>query len=265
MSSLIAIEDAGHVRTIRLNRPEVKNALSQELAWGVVTAIEEATAVDDVWLICLTGTGDAFCSGLDLRGPGDYSPKSPLNTQLDDLGWVSQFLLTLRQRCEKPIVGGINGVAVGAGLSLALATDIRLMKRSARILAGYPRIGGSPDGGMTFTLSQAIGYEQTMRFLLESKTVDAEEALRLGLVGEVVDDDRWEERLASYCQALCATVSPITMRLTKRTVVKATTPIDLEAQCRLELGSIRMAFASEDGKEARRAFLEKRPPVFQGR
>ncbi len=265
MSSTLVIEDSGHVRTIRLARPEVKNALDQELAWGVVAAIEEAMAVDDAWVICLTGTGDAFCSGLDLRGPGDYSPKSPLTTQLDDLGWVSEFLLTLRLKCDKPIVGAINGVAVGAGLSLALATDIRLMKRSARLLAGYPRIGGSPDGGMTFTLTQAVGYEQAMRFLLENRTVEAEEALRLGLVGEVVDDERWEARVAEYCQALCATVSPVTMRLTKRTLVRASTAIDLEAQCRLELASIRMAFASEDGKEARRAFLEKRRPVFRGR
>ena len=188
-----------------------------------------------------------------------------MTAQLDDLGWVSQFLLTLREKCEKPIVGGLNGVAVGAGLSLALATDIRLMKRSARILAGYPRIGGSPDGGMTFTLSQAIGYEQTMRFLLESKTVDADEALRLGLVGEVVDDANWDARLAEYCQQLCATVSPITMRMTKRTVVKATTAVDLEAQTRLELVSIGKAFASQDAKEARQAFMEKRKPVFVGK
>lgn len=247
-----------------MNRPEVKNAVNQELAWSVLGAIEDAMNDDNVWLICLTGTGDAFCSGLDLRGSADFNTKTPQNAQLDDLGWVSQFLLTLRQKVEKPIIGGLNGVAVGAGLSLALATDIRLMKRSARILAGYPRIGGSPDGGMTFTLSQALGYEQTMRFLLESKTVDAEEALRLGLVGEVVDDDKWEARLSEYCQHLCSVVSPITMRLTKRTVSRATTAIDLEAQCRLELGSIRMAFASEDGKEARRAFMEKRPPVFTG-
>lgn len=111
---------------------------------------------------------------------------------------------------------------------------------------------------MTFTLSQALGYEQAMRFLLESKTVDAEEALRLGLVGEVVDDDKWDARLREYCQNLCAIVSPITMRMTKRTLVKATTAIDLEAQTRLELVSIGKAFASQDAKEARQAFLEKR-------
>lgn len=265
MSEVVLVSDEGHVRTIRLNRPEVKNAVSQELAWGVIGAIEDAVKDDNVWLICLTGSGDSFCSGLDLRGSSAYTPQSQMTAQLDDLGWVSQFLLTLREKCEKPIVGGLNGVAVGAGLSLALATDIRLMKRSARILAGYPRIGGSPDGGMTFTLSQAIGYEQTMRFLLESKTVDAEEAYRLGLVGEVVDDDKWDARLTEYCQNLCQVVSPITMRMTKRTVVKATTAIDLEAQTRLELVSIGKAFASQDAKEARQAFLEKRTPTFVGK
>jgi 2-(1,2-epoxy-1,2-dihydrophenyl)acetyl-CoA isomerase len=265
MSDVVLVSDEGHVRTIRLNRPEVKNAVSQELAWKVLAAIEDSMKDDNVWLLCLTGSGDSFCSGLDLRGSAPYATQTPMTAQLDDLGWVSQFLLTLREKCEKPIIGGLNGVAVGAGLSLALATDIRLMKRSARILAGYPRIGGSPDGGMTFTLSQAIGYEQTMRFLLESKTVDAEEAFRLGLVGEVVEDDRWDERLTEYCQNLCRVVSPITMRMTKRTVVKATTAIDLEAQTRLELVSIGKAFASEDAKEARQAFLEKRPPTFVGR
>ncbi len=265
MSNVVLVSDEGHVRTIRLNRPEVKNAVSQELAWGVIGAIEDAVKDDNVWLICLTGSGDSFCSGLDLRGSEPFTPQTPMTAQLDDLGWVSQFLLTLREKCEKPIIGGLNGVAVGAGLSLALATDIRLMKRSARILAGYPRIGGSPDGGMTFTLSQALGYEQAMRFLLESKTVDAEEALRLGLVGEVVDDDKWDARLNEYCQHLCQVVSPITMRMTKRTVVKATTAIDLEAQTRLELVSIGKAFASQDAKEARQAFMEKRTPTFVGK
>src|SRR5690606_3741304 len=106
--------------------------------------------------------------------------------------------------------------------------------KSARILAGYPRIGGSPDGGMTWTLSQAIGYEQTMRFLLENKTVTADEALQMGIVGEVVEDERFQSRLAEYCQQL-ASISPVTARLTKRTVRKATTAIDLESVLRLEI------------------------------
>lgn len=261
----ILTSDDGHVRTIRLNRPEAKNALNDELAWGIVGAIEAATADDNVWVIGVTGSGDSFCAGLDLKGMGpSHNPLSPMAQQLDDLAWISHFPLGMRVRCEKPIVAGINGVAVGGGLSLALAADVRIMARGARILAGYPRIGGSPDGGMTWTLAQAIGYEQTMRFLLENRTVDAEEALRLGIVGEVVDDDAFESRFAAYCQQL-ASISPITARLTKRTVGKATTAIDLEAQLRLEIASIGRAFASGDGIEARRAFIEKRAPIFKGK
>lgn len=264
MTDLLKISDEGRVRTIRLNRPEVKNALNLELAWGIVAAIEEAAKDDSVWIIAITGSGDSFCSGLDLRGTGTFSPLTPQTAYLDDMGWISRFPMLMRQECEKPIVAGINGVAVGGGLSLAMAADIRIMKKGARILAGYPRIGGSPDGGMTWTLSQAIGYEKTMRFLLENKTVDGDEAYRLGIVGEVVEDDKFETRMAEYCEQL-AQVSPITARLTKRTVGKATTAIDLESQLRLEISSIGRAFGSRDGKEARQAFLEKRAPVFEGR
>lgn len=263
MSAILTSTD-GHVRTFRLNRPEVKNALNDELSWGIIRAVKEANEDDDVWVIAITGSGDSFCSGLDLRGRGEsHNPQSRMTQQLDDLSWISQFPLLFRQQCEKPIVGGINGVAVGGGLSLALACDIRLMARGARILAGYPRIGGSPDGGMTWTLSQSIGYEKTIRFLLENRTVNGDEAFELGIVGEVVDDDKFESRLQEYCQQL-ATISPITARMTKRTVTKATTAIDLEAQLRLEISSIGRAFSSADGREARQAFLEKRSPKFKG-
>lgn len=265
MSNVIEVTNAGHVRTVRLNRPEKKNAISDELGWGVVTAVEQAAADDAIWVIALTGTGDAFCSGLDLTGTGTpASPLSPQSRQLDDLGWVSRFLYTLREECDKPVVAGINGVAVGAGLSLALGADIRLISRSARLMAGYPRIGGSPDGGMTFTLSQALGYEGAMRFLLENKTVMGEEAVALGLAGELVEDGQMEARLAEYC-AFLTERSPITMRLTKRGLRRATTAIDLQAHLRYELGNIRTAFASEDAKEARKAFFEKRTPTFTGR
>lgn len=263
--SVLEISDEGRVRTIVLNRPEKKNALSSELAWGVVTAVEEAARNDDIWIIAVTGTADAFCSGLDLGGTGeDASPLSSHSAFLDDVGWVGRFPLVLRQLCDKPVVGGINGVAAGAGLSLAMSCDIRLMARSARLIAGYPRIGGSPDGGLTWTLSQAIGYEQSMRFLLENRTVRADEALALGMVGEVVDDDDFAARLAEYC-ALLAERSPITARLTKRTIGKATTAIDVESHVRFELQCIARAFRSHDAQEARKAFFEKRQPTFEGR
>ena len=264
MSELVTVTDTGHVRTIRLNRPEKKNALSNALAWGVVEAVDAAAKVDDVWVVALTGTGVAFCAGLDLAGGERYHPDSPMTAQLDGISWVGQFLLSIRKRCDKPVVGGINGVAVGAGLGLAMATDVRIVAKSARLMAGYTRIGGSPDAGLTITLPQAMGYEQAIRFMMENRTVLGDEAVRLGMAGEVVDDDKLADRLMEYCQQLCEW-SPITLRLLKRGMVRSVEGSDLESQLRYEVGNIRMAFGSEDGKEARKAFLEKRKPVFQGR
>ena len=263
---VLEVTSSGHVRTLRLNRPEKKNALSEELAWAIITAIEEASRDDEVWIIGIRGTDDAFCSGLDLTpaGEGFELPMSRQDGYLDDLGWVSRFPLVLREWCDKPIVAGLNGVAVGAGLSLAMAADIRIAAESVRLIAGYPRIGGSPDGGLSWTLPQAIGYEQAMRFLLENRTVGAEEALSLGMVGEIVPDEQFDARFDEYCQSLTK-LSPITGRLTKRVVRRATALPDAEAHMRYELLNIGRAFGSEDGKEARQAFLERREPEFKGR
>jgi 2-(1,2-epoxy-1,2-dihydrophenyl)acetyl-CoA isomerase len=264
MSELVTITDVGRVRTIALNRPERKNALSDALAWAVVGAVEDAARDDAVWVLAITGSGDSFCAGLDLTGPARSSPLSPQSAQIDDIHWVGQFLLAIRKRCDKPVVGGVNGAAVGAGLGLAMATDVRLVSRSARLMAGYTRIGGSPDAGLTITLPQTMGYERAMRFMMENRTLSGAEAVAWGMAGEVVDDDRFAERLAAYCQELCQW-SPITLRLLKRGMTKSLETSDLEQQLRYELSNIRMAFASEDAKEARAAFFEKRRPVFKGR
>jgi len=264
MTALVTTADAGHVRTITLNRAEKKNALNLELAWGVIEAVEAAAADDNVWVVAITGSGDAFCAGLDLTGSEPYSPYTPQTAMLDDIGWVGQFLLAIRRRCDKPVVGGINGVAVGAGLGLAMACDVRLISASARLMAGYTRIGGSPDAGLTITLPQAMGYERAMRFMMENRTLTGAEAVEWGMAGEVADDAGFGARLAAYCQQLCEW-SPITLRLLKRGITKSYETHDLESQLRYEVSNIRRAFGSEDGQEARRAFLEKRKPVFQGR
>ncbi|ODT84295.1 enoyl-CoA hydratase/isomerase family protein [Phenylobacterium sp. SCN 70-31] len=192
MGKLVEVSDAGHVRTIRLNRPEKKNALSQALAWGVVEAVDAAARDDNVWVVALTGSGDAFCAGLDLSGSEPYHPGTPMTAQLDDIGWVGNFVLALRKRCDKPVIGGINGVAVGAGLGLAMATDVRLIAHSARLMAGYTRIGGSPDAGLTITLPQAMGYERAMRFMMENRTLTGQEAVEWGMAGEAVADADFE-------------------------------------------------------------------------
>ena len=261
----LQITDDKHVRTLQLNRPEKKNALSQTLAWDLVRAIDEASADDNVWVVAITGSGDSFCSGLDLTPKGnepDTGISSERQSLLEDLRWVGHLPLALRERCDKPVVAGINGVAAGAGLAIAMACDIRLAAQSAWLFPGYSRIGASPDGGLSYTLPQAIGYERAMRFLLESKRVDAVDALALGLIGEVVPDDQFQARLTEYCLELTA-ISPTAAALTKR-VVREATKIDLEAQARYELQSIGKAFETEDGKESRAAFLERRPPNITG-
>ncbi len=265
MSDLVKISDAGHVRTITLNRPEKKNALSTQLAWAIVGAIDDAAKDDNVWVIAITGSGDAFCAGLDLSPSGErFHPATPQAAQLDDIGWVGNFLLAIRKRCDKPVIGAINGVAVGAGLGLAMATDARIVARSARLMAGYTRIGGSPDAGLTITLPQAMGYERAIRFMMENRTANGDDAVALGMAGEVVDDDKLASRTAEYCAKLCEW-SPITLRLLKRGMVKSLENTDIEQQLRYEVANIRIAFSSEDAKEARTAFFEKRKPVFQGR
>src|ERR1700737_463133 len=166
MSELVKVNDAGHVRTITLNRPEKKNALSDALAWGVIRAIDEAARDDNVWVVALTGSGDSLCAGLDLTnysGAERFSPLSPQSAQLDDLTWAGNILLAIRNRCDKPVLGGINGDAVGAGLGLAMATDVRIVARGVRLMAGYTRIGGSPDARLPHTPPAALGYERGLR------------------------------------------------------------------------------------------------------
>jgi 2-(1,2-epoxy-1,2-dihydrophenyl)acetyl-CoA isomerase len=131
-------------------------------------------------------------------------------------------------------------------------------------MAGYTRIGGSPDGGLTFTLPQLIGYEKAMRFMLENRTLSGEEAVAEGLAGECVADDQLTDRLTEYCETL-ASWSPFSMRLTKRGMRRgASYGFDLESQVIWERANITMAFRTDDGKEARAAFLEKRKPQFKG-
>jgi enoyl-CoA hydratase/carnithine racemase len=264
MTDIVTVADSGHVRTITLNRPEKKNAISTALAWAVIAAVDAAALDDNVWVVAITGSGDAFCAGLDLSSSERITPLTPQAAQLDDIGWVGQFLLAIRKRCDKPVVGGVNGVAVGAGLGLAMATDVRLISASARLMAGYTRIGGSPDAGLTITLPQAMGYEQAMRFMMENRTVTGQEAVDLGMAGEAVADADFQARLATYCQGLCEW-SPITLRLLKRGMARSMESADLESQLRYEVANIRIAFASQDAKEARTAFFEKRKPVFVGR
>jgi len=263
----LAVETIGHVRVLRLDRPERKNALTASLGWSIVRAVGEADADDDVRVVALTGNGDAFCSGLDLGGGDDTPVETGLSDQqqiLDEKSWVGRFLLALRFETDKPVIAGINGAAVGAGLSLAMAADIRIAAGTARLHPGYLRAGTSPDGGLTWSLPTLVGHENAMRFLLESRFVDADEALRRGLVSEVVPADQLDGRLLELCGAV-ADQAPLAVQRTKRLVARTPLITDIDARMTDEIRSALAGLDSEDGQEAVQAFIERRTPRFRGR
>ena len=261
MANVLETTTDGHLRLLRLNRPERKNALTGELIGGIIGAVREAAADDDVWAVAITGNGDAFCSGLDLDQSGDDEPSD--ESTAEDGDGVHNLSVLMRVDCGKPIVAGVNGVAVGLGVSLAMNADIRIAAPTARFHPGYARVATSPDGGLTWTLTRALGYERAMRFLLEQRMVPAAEALALGMVSEIAEGD-FDARLLEYGTML-AGVAPLAARQTKRMLVRADQPPDLAAHLGQEIELARHGLASDDSAEAVRAMVAKEPPRFTGR
>ena len=263
MAEVLEVEDVGRLRVLRLNRPERKNALNGPLFQAITRAVRDAAGDDRVRALVLTGNGDAFCSGLDIS-PSEDGPSEAPDAEPSEPNVADNMAMVMRVECEKPIVAGINGVAVGIGVSLAMAADIRIAADTARLHPGYLRAGTSPDGGLTWSLPTLVGHEAAMRFLLESRFVDADESLRRGLVSEVVAADQLEARLLEFCEAIAAQ-APLAVRRTKRLVARTPLVTDVEARATDEVRNAVAGLESEDGREAVRAIMEKRPPQFRGR
>ncbi len=257
MTDVLLEETREGFRILRLNRPERKNALSSELISAIVRAVERATEDDAVRVLGITGEGDSFCSGADFS---DTKPTAP-GVRAAEL--VIRLVKGICVDCEKPVIAGVNGVAVGAGVSLAMMADMRLASSKARFHPGYARVGTSPDCGLSWTLPQAVGKERAMRFFLEQELLGADAALEMGLVGDVVDADGFEASFLAYCGKIAA-VAPLAARQTKRLVARVGLLADLETHLRDELQYTMRGLNSADGKEAVRAIFEKRTPEFTG-
>lgn len=265
MSDLVLTETGDRVRTIFLNRPERLNALTDGLANAMIAAIEEADRDDTVNVIVITGAGRGFCAGLDLverlnRTPNATAPGR--YDQLDDLGWVGRQALVING-ASKPVVAAVNGPAAGAGLSIALAADLRLFSGGARVTTGYARRGLSPDGGMSWFLPRIVGMTRAADMILTGRDITADEALQTGIATAVYPDESFREDAHAYAARLAAN-APIGMTYSKRLLAQSPENA-LPAQLRIELNLIGRAFQTEDVKEALAAFTEKRAPVFQGR
>lgn len=256
----LLVSTSAGVHTITLNRPERLNAVNPRLADELPSAIDDAARDDTVRVVVLTGAGRGFCAGLDLSEPPRL-PDDTLRARLDPLAWVGRWVLAAT-RCEKPLIAAINGPAAGAGFGLALAADIRVVARGARVTAGYVRRGLSPDAGVSYLLPRLIGLSRASEILLSGRDVDADEALRIGIAAAAFDDDGFAEQVARYAERLAAG-PPIALALTKR-LLASTFEVSLEEQLARELVAIKTCFASQDVAEALRAFNERRAPAFRG-
>lgn len=258
----VLVEDRDRVRTITLNRPEKLNALTEQLANEMIDAIERADHDDAVNVIVITGAGRGFCAGLDLTAERRVGQEPSRWERGDDLGWVGRQALVITG-ASKPVVAAVNGPCAGAGMSIALAADVRVMTGGARITTGYARRGLNPDGGMSYFLPRLVGMTRAADLLLTARDVTAVEAMQIGLVAAMYSDDEFRAQAQLYAAKLAAN-APMGMTNTKRLLAESYVN-SLPTQLKRELTLIRECFQSEDVQEGLRAFAEKRQPIFTGR
>jgi 2-(1,2-epoxy-1,2-dihydrophenyl)acetyl-CoA isomerase len=248
-------EVADGICTITLNRPERINSFNNALHKEYIEALKQAEKDPAVRCIILTGAGRGFCSGQDL---GDLSaePISEIVRTKYNV-WVTKM-----RTMEKPIIAAVNGVAAGAGASLALAADIILMAENASLVLSFVKIGLVPDTGASFFLPRLVGYHKAMEIALLGDKISATEALRLGLVNQVIPAEEFAATVRSYAARLAK--GPKSMGWIKRMLnrgLTASLPEMLEQEAYLQ----EAAGATADAHEAITAFLEKREPRFQGK
>ncbi len=246
---------------LTLDNPDQRNAMSDDMTAAWASAVAEIAADASVRAVVVTGAGSAFCSG----GNTSWIASEP-DATVEDLrtrmlpfyrAWLAIGSL------EVPTIAAVNGPAVGAGLCLALACDIRYAAGSARLGAPFVRLGMHPGMAATWLLPEAVGLAAARDLLLTGRTVDADEALRLGLVSRVIPDGELLGEVLATAAGIAAT-APIASRLTKLALADGG-HASSEAALQWEALAQPMTLATEDLQEGIRAAREKRPPEFRGR
>ncbi|MEM1161202.1 MAG: enoyl-CoA hydratase [Pseudomonadota bacterium] len=256
-----------HVATVTFNRPEKRNALGDIVTPALRQVLLDLEADTDVRVIVLTGAGGAFCSGGDVSGMGGPGPDAVSEPTPDDKIRAlqhKQATLTLRlHELSKPTIAALPGAAAGAGMSIALACDLRLGAESAFMVTGFARVGLSGDYGCSWFLTQLVGPAKAKELFFTGRRITSGEALTLGLLNEVVPDADLPTRTAELAQDI-AHGPPMALRFMKQNINRAAVA-DLKTCLDWEADRLVRVAATEDHKEAVAAFMEKRAPVFRGR
>lgn len=250
------------VATLTMNRPERRNAMSGEMLEALLEALTRLGADDDIGAIILTGTGEAFCAGGDVKAMAAAGPERTLEQRTRGLRRLMESARLLHE-VPKPTIARMRGAAAGAGLSLALACDMRFVSENAKFTTAFANVALSGDFGGSYFLSKLVGTAKARELYYGAELIRAEEAARIGMVNRVLPDTELDQATQLFAARLA--VGPrITLAYMKRNMNAAESEalnqcLDLEA-----LHHSRCAM-TEDHKEAAAAFVEKRAPLFQGR
>lgn len=273
----ILYETSDNVATITLNRPERLNAIIGQLEEELLNALQRAEESEDVRVIVLTGAGRAFCAGADMKNlnAGSQTDWSQLTVE----EWIESNLpqrprphvrgdfqktYSYFPAITKPIIGAINGYAIGLGFVLPLYCDIRIASDKAKFGTAFAQRGLIAEHGISWMLPRLVGISNALDLLYSARMIGAEEALRMGLVSRLVPHDSLMEEVREYATSLATRVSPRSLKVMKREVYNALFQT-LEEAINTANADMVDSFACEDFKEGVAHFLEKRPPKFTGK
>jgi enoyl-CoA hydratase/carnithine racemase len=260
----LVLRREGPVDWVTFNRPEHLNALNRRMVDELLDYYGALYWDKSVRIVVMRGAGRAYCAGLDLKERDNSSgPNTPSNG-LTSQRRISEIVMRMR-RCPQPIISLVHGPACGGGFALALASDVRIAGTSARMNAAFIRIGLSAcDIGVSYFLPRLVGVSVASELMLTGRFINAERALRVGLVSEVVGDEQMENAAQSYVEEM-ATTSPLGLRMTKECLNMSVDAGSLEAAVAMEDRNQILCAQTGDFGEGVRAFLEKRRPVYQDR
>jgi enoyl-CoA hydratase/carnithine racemase len=259
----IRFEKQGHVALATFQRPEALNAFRQATLRDFISILDEVEADPSVRVLVLTGTGRAFSAGIDLKEIGQSAASVPPLRQLYGDLQVTQDVTRRMVRMPKVILSAINGLAVGIGVEIALASDIRLAAESATFTFAEVKRALFETNGVMYILPRLIGLGRALHLLLTGETIKAQEALSAGLVTRVLPQEQLLDAALETARTIAAN-APLSVRLVKQ-VMQRSYDLDLEAVMQLEVDGMLQCYASDDLLEGIRSFVEKRPPTYQGR